>query len=307
MRREEAIRFIQKSRDWTIIDNFTAELEEGNFIILGIIENGKLKLHKFEREENCTLVSGSLQYADASRSEEILPIFYRRRDAEIFLEDYDANVSNVYLDAAVAVSERRTDEAVSAEVGAEAVASGRGGGEDWCGGHGGAVGVEELAGGEEEVGFDAEGDFVGEGREVAAAQFDLRPFEVRFELGGFVGVAAQDAHGGDGDVVAGHGVGGVVEGVINVACVDLAQDVGGSFAPGGGGEVGGVIVRIPHAGYAGAELQGGMARRGADPVEAAEVLAVDDERWEGFVEENVVAFEVSVAAEEAFDAERGSE
>ena len=116
MRREEAIRFIQKSRDWTIIDNFSAELEEGNFIILGIIENGKLKLHKFEREENCTLASGSVQYADASRSEEILPIFYRRRDAEIFLEDYDANVSNVYLDAAVSVSERRTDEAVSAEV-----------------------------------------------------------------------------------------------------------------------------------------------------------------------------------------------
>ena len=67
-------------------------------------------------KENCTLASGSLQYADASRSEEILPIFYRRRDAEIFLEDYDANVSNVYLDAAVTVSERRTDEAVSAEV-----------------------------------------------------------------------------------------------------------------------------------------------------------------------------------------------
>jgi hypothetical protein len=116
MRREEAIRYIQKSRDWTIIDNFSAELEEGNFIILGIIENGKLRLHKFEREENCTLASGSLQFADASRSEEILPIFYRRRDAEIFLEDYDANVSNVYLDAAVSISEKRTDEAVSIEV-----------------------------------------------------------------------------------------------------------------------------------------------------------------------------------------------
>lgn len=116
MRREEAIRFIQKSRDWTIIDNFSAELEEGNFIIIGIIENGKLKLHKFEREENCTLASGSVQFADQSRCEEILPIFYRRRDAEIFLEDYDANVSNVYLDAAVSVSEKRTDEAVGVEV-----------------------------------------------------------------------------------------------------------------------------------------------------------------------------------------------
>jgi hypothetical protein len=112
MRREEAIRYIRKSRDWTIIDNFSAELEEGNFIILGIIENGKLRLHKFEREENCTLASGSLQFADASRNQEIIPIFYRHRDAEIFLEDYDANVSNVYLDAAVEVSDRRTEERV---------------------------------------------------------------------------------------------------------------------------------------------------------------------------------------------------
>lgn len=112
MRREEAIRYIRKSRDWTIIDNFSAELEEGNFIILGIIENGKLRLHKFEREENCTLASGSLQFADASRNQEIIPIFYRHRDAEIFLEDYDANVSNVYLDAAVEVSDKRTEEAV---------------------------------------------------------------------------------------------------------------------------------------------------------------------------------------------------
>lgn len=116
MRREEAIRFIQKSRDWTVIDNFTAELEEGNFIILGIIENGKLRLHKFEREENSTLASGSVQFADMSRSQEIIPIFYRRRDADIFLEDYDANISNVYLDAAVAVSDRRTSEAVEEEV-----------------------------------------------------------------------------------------------------------------------------------------------------------------------------------------------
>lgn len=116
MKREEAIRYIQKSRDWTLIDNFTAELEEGNFIILGIIENGKLRLHKFEREENCTLASRSLQFADASRYQEIIPIFYRRYDAEIFMEDYDANISNVYLDAAAAVSERRTNEAIHQEV-----------------------------------------------------------------------------------------------------------------------------------------------------------------------------------------------
>lgn len=116
VKREEAIRFIQKCRDWTIIDNFSAELEEGNFIILGIVENGKLRLHKFEREENCTLASRSLQYADASRYQEIIPIFYRRFDAQIFLEDYDANVSNIYLDAAEAVSEHRIDEAVTQEV-----------------------------------------------------------------------------------------------------------------------------------------------------------------------------------------------
>lgn len=116
MRREEAIRYIQKSRDWTLIDNFTAELEEGNFIILGIIENGKLRLHKFEREENCSLASRSLQFADASRYQEIIPIFYRRYDAEIFLEDYDANVSNVYLDAAAIASQKRIDSAVQQEV-----------------------------------------------------------------------------------------------------------------------------------------------------------------------------------------------
>ena len=116
MRREEAIRYIQKSRDWTIIDNFSAELEEGNFIILGIIENGKLRLHKFEREENCTLASRSLQFADQSRYQEIIPIFYRRFDAEVFLEDYDANVSNIYLDAAAVASEHRIDEAVTQEV-----------------------------------------------------------------------------------------------------------------------------------------------------------------------------------------------
>ncbi|MGL4949714.1 MAG: hypothetical protein ACRC5M_04970 [Anaeroplasmataceae bacterium] len=116
MSREDASRFIHKSRDYNLIDNFLDELDEGNYIILGIIENGKLNLHKFERQENCGTVGRSLQYADASRRLEIIPIFYTRRDAQVFLEDYDANTSNVYLDLASNIAEKRTARAVEGEV-----------------------------------------------------------------------------------------------------------------------------------------------------------------------------------------------
>lgn len=116
MTREEALAYIRRIGDYNIYDNFAYDLETNEYIILGVKENGKLTFHRFEKEENCELVNGSIQYYDDSRRMEILPIFYNRGDAEVFLQDYDANTSALYMDMASEVADDQIEDAVHEEV-----------------------------------------------------------------------------------------------------------------------------------------------------------------------------------------------